>query len=44
VGGRPALPDAATGPSVAPGMTWAVVAFDAALEPIGSSAILPIEP
>jgi hypothetical protein len=44
VGGRPVLPDAATGPSVVDGMTWAVVAYDTALQPVGSSAVVPIGP
>lgn len=44
VGGRPALPDAATGPSVIAGMSWAVIAYDADLLPIGSSVLAPISP
>ena len=44
VGGEPPLREGAPGPSVAAGMTWAVVAYDADLLPITTSEIRPISP
>ena len=44
VGGATQIREDAPGPSVSDGMTWAVVAFDANLLPIGASAIRPIAP
>jgi hypothetical protein len=44
VGGEPRLADAAAGPSVSDGMTWAVVAYDADLLPLAVSPAAPISP
>lgn len=44
VGGENQLPDSVSGPSVIDGMTWSVVAYDAALVPVGSSELRPIAP
>jgi len=44
VGGEPVLHDDAPGPSVAEGMSWAVVAYDAAQLPLAVSAQRPIAP
>jgi hypothetical protein len=44
VGGEPRLADAAAGPSVSNGMTWAVVAYDADLLPLAVSPAAPIAP
>lgn len=44
VGGSPRLDDDAPGPRVTPGMTWAVVAWDADLLPVAASAERPIGP
>jgi hypothetical protein len=44
VGGEPQLGDGVSGPSVAQGMTWGVIAYDADLLPIAVSEKRPIAP
>lgn len=44
LGGDPRLDDDASGPSTVPGMTWSVIAFDAARLPIAASARAVLHP
>ena len=44
VGGEPQLAEGSAGPSVAAGMSWAVVAHDADQLPIAVSELRPIDP
>lgn len=44
VGGAIQLSDSAPGPSVADGMSWAVIAYDADLIPVAASPMRPIAP
>ncbi|HEC11055.1 MAG TPA: hypothetical protein ENI86_16055 [Acidimicrobiales bacterium] len=44
VGGAVRIDPERPGPSITEGMTWSVVAYDADLLPLASSAIIPIAP
>ena len=44
VGGSPVLDDDSSGPRVAAGMNWAVIANDPAMLPIAASDLRSIEP
>jgi hypothetical protein len=44
VGGEPLLAEGSPGPNVAEGMSWAVIAYDAAMVPVAVSERRPIAP